>query len=74
MQLPARGAQGQHGQRVWGMVSSCTGGPDGVEIGFLGGEASMLRVTQAAGVGAQQQGRHQEGHCLGLDLGYQEWD
>ena len=74
MQLPARGAQGQRGQWVWGMVASWTGGPDGDDVGFLGGEASMLRVTQAAGAGAQGQGCRQEGHCLGLDSGYQEWD
>lgn len=55
-------------------MASWTGGPDGVDMGFLGGEASMLRVTQAAGVGAQEHGCRQEGHCLGPDSGYQEWD
>ena len=46
--------------------------PEGVEVGFLGCEASVLSVSQAAGVGAQRQGRRQEGHRPGLDSGSQD--
>ena len=70
--LPAGGAQAQCGRRVWGMVASWTRGPEGVEVGFLGCEASVLSVSQAAGVGAQRQGCRQEGHRPGLDSGSQD--